>query len=234
LKIAIQIRELVSSNVSNLVETATDAKKMLNLLRKQIEETIISLQGDLTRGRRRAERLDREAGELAASVDGWQDKAKIAMDHKREDLARSALLAKEDAKLQAAARAAEARAMADEVSEIEAAIAQLEAKHREVLDQLDNFGEPAKLASSGLLGGLFADRGSVAERKLEHVSRLEKRVSFATATASQTKDDPAPASVEAEIARLEREAAVAAAMASLKAAKPAKKAAPKRRKPAAK
>jgi phage shock protein A len=230
LKIAIQIRELVSSNVSNIVDNATDPKKMLNLLRKQIEETIISLQGDLTRARRRGERLEREANELAASVDGWQDKAKIAMDHKREDLARSALLAREDAKLQAVSRALEARATAGEVAELEAAIAELETKHREVLDQLDNFAAPARPAGVNPLGGLFADRGSVAERKLEHVSRLEKRVSFATATATAKKDEPSIAAVEAELAKLEREANAEAALASLKsAAKPTKKAAPKRK-----
>jgi phage shock protein A len=231
LKIAIQIRELVSSNVSNLVESATDAKKMLNLLRKQIEETIISLQGDLTKTRRRAERLGREARELAAAVDGWQDKAKIAMDHKREDLARSALLAKEDARLQSAARAAEAAAAADEAGQIEAAIAQLEAKHREVLDQLEAFVDPARPADATIGAGLFADRGTVAERKLEHISRLEKRVSFATGRRS----DPAAESVEAELARLEREAKADAALAALKsAARPAKKAGPRKRKTPAK
>lgn len=228
MKIAIQIRELVSSNVSNLVESATDPRKMLNLLRKQIEETIISLQGDLTRSRRRAERLGREAGQLTASIDGWHDKARIAMDHKREDLARSALLAREDARLQADARAAEAKSAAGEAAEIEAAIAELEAKHREVLAQLEDFPAPAKAATANPLTGLFADRGSVAERKLEHVSKLEKRVSFATATA--TKDEPSMAAVEAELAKLEREAAADAALASLKsAAKPAKKPAPKRK-----
>lgn len=228
-KIAIQIRELVSSNVSNVVEKATNPEKMLNLLRKQIEETVISLQGDLSKARRRAERLAREAGDLSKAIPAWQDKAKLAMDHKREDLARSALLAKEDAKLQAAARAAEAEEASAEVGEIEAAMAQLEAKHREVVEQLAAIVHPDRPASPNILSGLFPDRGSPTERKLEHISALEKRVSFATAK----KDDPAPA-VEAELSALEREANVEAALASLKAAgKPAKKA-PAKRKTAAK
>ena len=229
MKIAIQIRELVSSNVSNLVESATDAKKMLNLLRKQIEETIISLQGDLTKSRRRAERLEREAGELTAAIDGWQDKARIAMNHKREDLARSALLAKEDARLQAAQRAAEAAAAAAEAAEIDAAIVQLEAKHGEVLERLKNFVEPARAARANPVAGLFADRGSATERKLDHLSQLEKRVSFASAAGDG--DAPAsPASVEAELAKLERAATVEAELAALKSSARQAKAAPKKRK----
>ena len=68
LHIAVQVRELVSSNISGMIDAAGNPRKMLNLLRRQIEEAIISLQGDLTRAQRREARLEREAAALDHSV----------------------------------------------------------------------------------------------------------------------------------------------------------------------
>ena len=55
--IAIQIRDLISSNVSNMVDCATDPAKMLKQLRREIEESIIALRGDEGQARRRAAHL---------------------------------------------------------------------------------------------------------------------------------------------------------------------------------
>ncbi|WP_169053574.1 PspA/IM30 family protein [Alteraurantiacibacter aquimixticola] len=221
----------MSSNVSGLVEAATDPAKMLKLLRKQIEETVISLQGDLSRTRRRSERLANDAQSLLASADSWQDKAKTAMAHQREDLARAALLAREDAALLGAKRQQEAKDAAAEVGEIETALAQLEAKHAETCEKLREVTQAAA-GHGGESGGnplssIFADRGSATERKLESVERLEKRVAFAT----EGEDEPKSANIEQEIEGLQREARVEAELALLKSegAQPAKPATRKRK-----
>lgn len=226
LHIAVQVRELVSSNISGMVEAANDPRKMLGLLRRQIEEAIISLQGDLTRAQRRETRLSREASALDQSAGDWLGKAKIALDHDREDLARSAILAKEDALLQAQERSRAAALAGEEAREMEDALKQLEGKLAETRTRLAQLEQPkaGAVASDGgsPLGGLFADRGSRTERRMETIERLEKRIDFASAGETGSPERSA-ASADAEILQLQRTAKVDAELAALKSAKPATK-----------
>src|SRR5687767_11059732 len=93
--IAIHIKELTGSNLNALVGAASNPVKMLRLLQSELQESVITLQGDLTRAQRQAERLETGAAQLASKAAEWTGKAKTAMDHKREDLARAALLTRE-------------------------------------------------------------------------------------------------------------------------------------------
>ncbi|HEY6964521.1 MAG TPA: PspA/IM30 family protein, partial [Erythrobacter sp.] len=93
--IAIRVRELVSSNVDSLVSKAGDPRKMLRLLQSEIEETLIALHGDAAKAKRQRERMEDSATRLSAAAEEWTGKAKIAIDHGREDLARAALLTRE-------------------------------------------------------------------------------------------------------------------------------------------
>src|SRR5690606_5781106 len=169
LHIAVQVRELVSSNISGMVEEATDPRKMLGLLRRQTAEAMISLQGDLARAQRRETRPAREASATDQSAGGWLGKAKFALDHDREDLARSAILAKEDALLQAQERSRAAALAGEEAREMEDALKQLECKLAETrtrLVQLDQPKEGAVPADSGSpLCGTVVAPGSRRERR---------------------------------------------------------------------
>ena len=100
--IAIRAREIVSSNVDSLVSKAGEPRKMLRLLQSEIEETLIALHGDAARAKRQRERLSDTAARLAAGAEEWTGKAKIAIDHGREDLARAALLTREAERAKAA------------------------------------------------------------------------------------------------------------------------------------
>ncbi|HEX9805940.1 MAG TPA: PspA/IM30 family protein [Alteraurantiacibacter sp.] len=222
LHIAVQVRELVSSNISGMIEAASNPQKMLKLLRKQIEEAIIALQSDLTHAQRREVRLEREASVLDQAAGEWVGKAKIALDHDREDLARSAILAKEDALRQARGKKEEAAKTREEAGEIADAVALLEDKLAEArtrLTELENMHPAPHAADAGSsFGGLFADRGSRTERRLQGIERLEKRIDFASEGGAES---PAPsiASVDVEISRLQQDAKVDAELAALKSAK---------------
>lgn len=56
--LVIQVKEILSSNVTSVLDGVTDPVKMLRQLQREIEEAIIALQGELTRARWRHERLD--------------------------------------------------------------------------------------------------------------------------------------------------------------------------------
>ena len=131
--VAVLVRELVSSNLDSMICKATDPAKALGLLRSEIEETLISLHSELTMTERQQQRTQSHSEKLAAEAETWTGKAKTAVDHGREDLARAALLARENGMDDAAAVLKEANKLAKDVAELDAAIADLDAKRTDIM-----------------------------------------------------------------------------------------------------
>ena len=213
-RVAIQIKELISSNVTSAVEAASNPAKMLTLLQREIEESLIALTGERTRVSQTKKRLEASLAQHDLKEADWGDKAKTAMDHGREDLARQALLAREDCR-QAIARIKTEIAEADtSLAEIDAAMRELEVKREETRQQAKAQMAADQTARAGAASG----GASRAEAHLNRISTLEQRAHFAT-------EDDVPArtnaSVESEIEAMRRASAIEAELAALKAAAPA-------------
>lgn len=212
--VAVRIKELVSSNVDAMVHNATDPVKLLKLLRTEIEESIISLQGQMSQATRRHERLTQLAKNQSEQADEWTAKAKSAIDHKREDLARSALLAREDGNARAVQMQAEAVQLADEIQQLSTSIRALVVKHEEAISQI--------AVLSGNKMGLSTPHNSDEKSApyFDRIEKLEKRVQFAQANSAA----PANSQIETEIAALQRDADITAELAAIKSSsKPAKR-----------
>lgn len=210
LHIAIQVKELVSSNLNAIVETAGNPVKMLRLLQQELQEFVIALQGDLTKARRRAERLGDEAAKLDRTAAGWSEKAQVAISHKREDLARAALLTREQAFADAEQARDAAKSAAAEADEIGQAMTELKAKLAETNARLvEEIARPKADSTGG-----SASCATRAERFADRVTTLEKRVGFVAGGRAKA----APVAVDAEIEQLRREARVNEELAAMKAA----------------
>lgn len=215
-QLASRVGELVASNVSSLLDSATDPAKMVRLLQRRVEETIITLQGDLARARRRHERLTASIAQLGRTESDWTDKARLAMEHKREDLARAALLARENVRNTLAAEQAELANLAAEAAEIEAAMGQLEAKRQETIEQLGALKAQAVPA----VPSASAPRSRTADQ-LDRLDELEQRVDYASPDQAASDD----ALTAAEFARMARDARLEEELASMRVAtgKPGKR-----------
>ena len=219
--IAIRVRELVSSNVDNLVSKAGEPRKMLRLLQSEIEETLIALHGDAAKARRQRERSEESAARLAAAAEEWTGKAKIAMDHGREDLARAALLTREAERAKAAEAAVAAQALTVQIDEATGVIADLEAKRTAIAARIADLAKAEPAAKPAVAADSHVDQ------RIDRIEALERRAGFADVPG----DVPSPASLDDEIAGLQQASAIEAELAALKAAAPApaKKAAGKKR-----
>lgn len=219
--IIIQVRQLVSSNVSALVEKAASPHKMLRHLRQQIEESDIALHGELSRMRRQYDRALLDADGLNKRADEWSGKARIAMQKDREDLARAALLAREAGKLEAAQKLAEADRLMIVIAEAEGALNLLQKKLVETNEQL-------KLHTDERAGSAPVPVSPPAEshtiRRLDHIAQLERRIGFTLGDAPG-KGAMSEAEIDAEITAMQRDEQVDAQLAALKAevAVPAKR-----------
>lgn len=216
--IAIRAREIVSSNVDSLVSRAGEPRKMLRLLQSEIEETLIALHGDAAKARRQQGRLHDTAARLAAGAEEWTGKAKIAIDHGREDLARAALLTREAERAKAADATAAAAALDSQIEDAAAVIAELEAKRAAITARMADLAQPESAAKA------VAD--THVDKRIDRIEALERRAGFADTPAAT----PSPASLDDEIAGLQQSSAIEAELAALKAtAAPAKRAGGKKR-----
>ncbi len=215
--VAVRVREIVSSNVDSMAKKASDPRKMLRLLLTEIEESLIGLHSDALKTRREHERTTRKAQRTSEQAEEWTAKAKIAVDHKREDLARSALLAREDGRKQASLLEEEASKLSGAVAEMEDAIAQLETKRSDVLQQLKQLPDPSSPSNQS-----SADGDSKTARRMDRIDSIERRVGFGTEGAIKE----APTNIEAEIAALQLDSNIDAELSAMK--KPAAKSSAKR------
>lgn len=205
--IATRVRELVSSNIDSLVSKAGSQHKMLRLLQSEIEEALIGLHGDAAKAKRAHERQVEATSRLAAVAEEWTGKAKTAVDHGREDLARAALLARESDRKKVEELEAEVDALSGQVAELEEAITELEAKRENVGERIADL--PAKANGSG---DTKTQGDSPTDRKLDRIDELDRRTNYA----GERGEDVAPADVDAEIAALSQASAIDAELEAMK------------------
>ena len=198
-RIAIQVKELISSNVGSVLDNASNPAKMLLRLQREIEEAVIGLTGDLSRARRHKDRLETELAQSELREADWDDRAKIAMDNDREDLARQALYAREDCRAGIARLRQEIEAVGTDIADMDAAMSELEAKREDVRTRLADERAGTAENASGANAGSFARR---TENRMDHIETLEKRTDFA---ASETAACRGNAAVSREIEEMRRE-----------------------------
>lgn len=229
-RIAIQVKELISSNVTSALESASNPAKMLARLRREIEEASIALTGERTKACRQKDRLEAELTQAELRAADWSDKARIAMDNDREDLARQALLAREDCAAGIGRLKQDIETLEREIADIDAAVKELEAKREDVREkQRDQAAADGDAGASGSQGS-FASR---TDRRMDHIADLEKRTEFATEDSAQCRGNSA---VDREIEEMRRERKIAAELEAMRtgsASKAAKTKKPARRTKAA-
>lgn len=213
-EIAVRVKELASSNLHSLVEKAGSPAKMLRLLQLEIEEAVIALTRDAARAERRGRAAETSARAHDKAAKDWQEKAKLALSKDREDLARGALNERENAEAGAkAARQAQRDAEA-EASALRGAITDLEGKLGETRARLraEQAAQAAAAPAAAAARGTAASSGKV-DALGERIATLEKRIDFAQA--SEVSGAKA-ASLDEELAALQREAKLEAELDALK------------------
>ena len=213
-RITVQVRELISSNVTSALDAASNPAKMLNRLQREIEDAIIDLHGELSKARRQKERLRTELTQTEDRVTAWSEKAKVAMNHGREDLARQALMAREDCRGKQERIDRDIDGLAADITEMESAIGDLESKRDEVRQRhADLVAADAEANSTGA-GRQY---GSRTERRLDHIDALEKRTAFAVEAGA---DSCSNAAIEREIEEMRRGQAIEEELAAMRQDKP--------------
>lgn len=89
-----RFRDIVHSNINSMLDQAEDPEKLVRLMIQEMEDTLIDLKASCAGAIAARKKVSRHLDDLNRRVNGWENKAKLAISKGREDLAREALIEK--------------------------------------------------------------------------------------------------------------------------------------------
>ena len=212
-------RDIIAANVTDLLDRSEDPARMIRMIIVEMEETLVDVRATAARSIADLKELRRACNRLDDIQSGWVEKAGLALEKGREDLARAALGEKRKA-------ADMAEGLHAEISQIEVVLRGFEADIRRLQAKLAEARTRQNAIASRLESAVTRARtselvhGSRTEEAFAKFELLERRADFAEGRADAL-GLAAPKSLEEEIAELRSTDAVDAELDAMKAARAA-------------
>jgi phage shock protein A len=89
-----RFRDIVSSNINSMLDRAEDPEKLIRLMIREMEDTLVELKAACAGVMAETKSLQRRMEEAGGRSRFWADKSRLAVDKGRDDLAREALAEK--------------------------------------------------------------------------------------------------------------------------------------------
>ena len=213
-------RDIIAANVTELLDRSEDPARMIRLIIVEMEETLVEVRATAARSIADLKELRRACNRLDDIQSGWVEKAGLALEKGREDLARAALGEKQ--------KAAEMTAgLREEISQIDVVLRGYEADIRRLQAKLAEARTRQNAIASRIESAVSRARtselihGTRTEEAFAKFELLERRADFAEGRADAL-GLAGPKSLEEEIAELRTADAVDAELDAMKAARAVK------------
>lgn len=211
-----RLGDIINSNINAMLDNAENPEKIARLMIQEMEDTLVEVRTAAARAMADKKEMAREIEHYTTSRDDWEDKAALAIDKGREDLARGALLAKQKAETEIARRQ-EAMTLAeeafekrqDDLSRLQAKLDEAKAKHRALMMRREAAEQRIRVRSQTYDGRV--------DDALSRYANIERKVDELEAYADQIKGGEP--TLEAEFAALQRDEEIEAELAALKKAR---------------
>lgn len=89
-----RFRDIVSANINSMLDKAEDPEKMVSMMIREMEDTLVEIKSSCAGIMAESKKVQRQLGQINSRVEYWEDKARLAIEKGRDDLAREALLEK--------------------------------------------------------------------------------------------------------------------------------------------
>lgn len=213
-------RDIIAANVTEMLDRSEDPARMIRMIIVEMEETLVEVRATAARSIADIKEMRRACARLDDMQANWTEKAQLALEKGREDLARAALQEKQKAAEMAESLHAEVsqieqvlRGYEKDIQRLQAKLAEARARQNAIASRMESAMTRAR--TSEVL------HGSRTEEAFAKFEILERRADFAEGRADALALT-GPKSLEEEIAELRAEEAVDAELEELKAALAAK------------
>jgi phage shock protein A len=196
-----RLSDIISSNLNAMLDKAEDPEKLIRLMIQEMEDTLIEIKASCAGVMATKKRVQRELEEARARALQWGEKAQLAVNKGREDLAREALLEKRRYRERA-------DALEKELSQCDALVEQYQADMSQLEDKLGAAREKQRLLVQRHIHAQRRKRAQQEIRRLDTADALvrfeqfENRIERMEAEADLVNFGRKPP-LEAEFARLE-------------------------------
>jgi phage shock protein A len=208
-----RFKDIVNANINSILDKAEDPEKMISLMMREMEDTLVELKSSCASKMADKAKLEREKNFYEDKAKGWQSRAKLAVEKGRDELAREALQEKQKCldELEYLTKdwnhlsgiVEESRS---EISQLEEKLEQVRQKHRQLLQRGRHAQEKKKARESMQQ----ASSTSAMERFDIMESRIEQMEAEADLYGQKNSD------VESKFVNLENDDSVEQELAELK------------------
>ena len=161
-----RFRDIISSNINAMLDRAEDPEKLIKLMIREMEDTLVELKAACAAVIAGSKKLARRLAELRRRETQWAERARLAVSRGRDDLAREALVERRRFSQMAGA-------LDGERTEHEALIAQYQDDIRQLEDKLTTAREKQRM-----LAHRHA-RAARVQRSREEIRRMDSHETLA-------------------------------------------------------
>jgi len=86
-----RLGDIVNSNINSMLDKAEDPEKMIRLMIQEMEDTLVDLKSSCAAKMSTLAEMERDRDVLTAKVSRWEERARLAIERGRDDLAKEAL-----------------------------------------------------------------------------------------------------------------------------------------------
>ncbi len=89
-----RLGDIINANINAMLDKAEDPEKMIRLMIQEMEDTLVDLKSSCAAKMATRAEMERDRDTLEAKITRWSERAVLAVERKRDDLAKEALLEK--------------------------------------------------------------------------------------------------------------------------------------------